>query len=586
MNIFEEFVEELKQENLLEDTVIDTESESDDKSDDALLKDEKKVSESSDDKVEDGEEVKSKDDSEELSVDDDDLVLVESEPNSEKVDENSEEGNGFELDLDESDSEVIDGSVTEENKEKEEIADDDLVEKSDSEEGDSEESAVEEEADTKQKKDEPNNEKDAYKQRLTDRVSSLQMVDHILSGVQREQMRTRPEVFDSLPVKQALHKFFEAFSGLELSETTPEESELLKEIEVWHSALLEVDKKVSVANLRRYCESTKPPLSSQASLSLARFYRNSPYTEEVRCKFDLVATRLFTKDIKGNKREMVFERDELIEHIKELYADWASVPLYSEDEDDSEIVLAAFKFEDFIAEAAKVEKFDDLIKKGFFKRIKLFKKKTNENFFAPLLVTAAVESNVVIGNRYVDLIEDERLLSDSNDIVSKYGESDDHEFAEATSKSLQLAELLSEGGKISSAESRARDIGQSFFTSKVAYIALGVLAFAAVSIFIWNMFLSGSDQITKDLPGASAGKLISIDDVEFKEYITSPTVKGKTLYAVTTASWDTLVLHEREKTLKDIFDAGKTKGYTKVQLSDDEGSAIGFASKSGINVVE
>ena len=593
MNIFEEFVEELKQENLLEDTVTDSKSEQGDKSKDSLLKDkndEKAKKESSEtkdendpaDEAEDGTKSESED-STVMSVEDEDLVLVENDASSEKLDEsgNDNEGNNdFELDIDES----ADEDALETDEEAGVFEKEDYVDVNEPKEETNKEPVV-----TKAIRDftksDPNKEKEAYRQRLVDNVSGLQMVDHILSGVQREQKRMRPEPFDSLPVKQALHKFFEAFYELDVPETTTEESELLKEIEIWHSALLDIDKKISVADLRRYCESTKPPLSAQASLSLVRFYRNSPFSEDVRAKFDLVATRLFTKEIEDGKREMVFERDELIEHVKELYADWASTPLYSEDEDDSEIVLAAFKFEDFIDEAAKVAKFDDLIKKGFFKRIKLFKKKTNENFFAPLLVAAAVESNVVIGNRYEDLIEEERLRADSKKIDSKYGETEDQAVSEAKSKSSQIAELVNKG-KQSSAESVANSVRQGFLNTKISYIVLGALAFIVVSLLVWNLFLGGGSPDRKDLPGPAAGRAISIDDASFKEYIASPTIKGKTLSVVATSSWDGLALEEREKTLKEILDGGKTRGYSKVRVSNSGGNVVGFASKSGINVVE
>ena len=46
------------------------------------------------------------------------------------------------------------------------------------------------------------------------------MVDHIYSGVEREQMRAKPDPFDHIPVKKALHKFFEAYEELDSPETT------------------------------------------------------------------------------------------------------------------------------------------------------------------------------------------------------------------------------------------------------------------------------------------------------------------------------------------------------------------------------
>lgn len=355
MNKFEEFVKELKQENLLEDTVID--SKSNNKSKESLAKDEsnKKIRISSKkvgrgDFEESVEEIKFKSGE-----------GIES-GSSEREAETEKQLGGTEG--------IIDNNIYDNNSEK----------------------------------------KRAYKQKLIDMVSSLQMVDHALVSVQREQMRTRPKIFNAVKVKQSLHKFVEAFEKLEVPEKTPEETTLVKEIKLWNSALLEIDEKIPVKKFRLYCESTKPKLSKTSLTSMARFYRKAPFSDQTRCKFDLVATRLFTKEVENNKRKLILERDELIERIKEFYTNWAINSFHSEDE-DPEIILAAFKFEDFISEVSDIKKFDEFIKKGLFKRLKLFKKKINEKFFTPLLVAASVESNVIIGNRYIELTHADEFMS-------------------------------------------------------------------------------------------------------------------------------------------------------------------------------
>ena len=199
---------------------------------------------------------------------------------------------------------------------------------------------------------------------------------------------------------------------------------------------------ISVAHLRRYCETTKPPLSSQAFISLARFYRNLPFSEQVRSKFDLIVTRLFSKDTGGEKRVLIFTRDELIKHLAELYGEWSSIPLYSTEEDESQIVLTAMKFEDFMTEAERAESFDELIKTDFFNRLRLFKESTNEVFYAPLITATTIESNIRIGNKYVDLIELERGKSNAENLQDKYGFLHDQAISDSTSKTLELIELL------------------------------------------------------------------------------------------------------------------------------------------------
>src|SRR4026209_521634 len=125
----------------------------------------------------------------------------------------------------------------------------------------------------------------------------------------------------------------------------------MRETEAWSSALSGRDRKISVANLRRFCENSRPVLSSQALIALARYYRNSAFSEQTRAKFDFVMTRLFSREIEGAKRKVLFGRAEMIGHIKTLYANWASVALYSTDDVSLKARAIVAGFEDRVAEA-------------------------------------------------------------------------------------------------------------------------------------------------------------------------------------------------------------------------------------------
>ena len=157
-----------------------------------------------------------------------------------------------------------------------------------------------------------------FRKRAVEEVSGLQLVEHIFSGVERQQKKTIPKPFDDLNVKKALHAFLQVFGDAKSPEHAQAEFQLMQETESWYSALSHRDKLISISHLRGFCEMAKPALSAQALVALARFYRNSPYSEAVRSKFDLIVTRLFSKDLEGEKREITFERDELITHLAEL----------------------------------------------------------------------------------------------------------------------------------------------------------------------------------------------------------------------------------------------------------------------------
>ncbi len=281
-----------------------------------------------------------------------------------------------------------------------------------------------------------------YRERAATEVSSLQMVEHILSGIEREQMKVLPKPYNDLDAKKALHSFLQITADVNSAEHAQAEFQLMQETESWYSSLSHRDKHISAAHLRRYCENARPALSFQALAALARFYRNSPYSESVRNKFDLIITRLFSKDIGDEKREVLLQRDEFIEKLTGLYEEWASISLYSNDEEDSATLLAAFKFEDFMTEADNAENFDELIRNDFFNRLRIFKESTGEQFFAPLVTATAIDSNVRIGNRFVELLNAEREKGEAEKMENKYGFLHDHVISDSTSKTLQLVKLL------------------------------------------------------------------------------------------------------------------------------------------------
>ena len=184
---------------------------------------------------------------------------------------------------------------------------------------------------------------DFFFRRAKEEVASLQMVEHILSGVERDQMKIIPKAFDDIAVKTALHKFGQVAENPDSSEHSQAEFQLMQETENWYSVLSQRDKNITVGHLRRFCETTRPALSSQALLALARFYRNAPYSEAVRSKFDLIITRLLSRENEDDRRELIFGRDETVKHLEGLYAEWSSISLYSPDKDDSTILLVSLE---------------------------------------------------------------------------------------------------------------------------------------------------------------------------------------------------------------------------------------------------
>src|SRR5687768_10865246 len=217
--------------------------------------------------------------------------------------------------------------------------------------------------------DSPTDEGDFYRKRAIDEVSSLQMVEHIISGIEREHMKVVPSSYDDLEAKKALHSFLQVREAATTTDYAEAEFKLMRETEAWNSALSDRDQKISVSNLRRYCENSRPVLSSQALLALGRFYRNATYSELSRAKFEVVMTRLFSRPIDEEKRSLLFGRSEMTGHIKSLYANWSSIALYTEDDASLKIRAIVAGFDDRVAEAETAETFEQLIQDAFFDKI-------------------------------------------------------------------------------------------------------------------------------------------------------------------------------------------------------------------------
>ena len=288
------------------------------------------------------------------------------------------------------------------------------------------------------------NGKEFFKKRAMGEVSSLQMVEHVLTGVEREYMKVIPKTFDDFNAKKALHSFIHLDEEINSEEHAAAEFTLMQETEGWCSALATRDHQVPVSSLRQYCENSRPALSSQALLGLARFYRNLPYSESVRAKFDFVITRLFSRPAEQEKRLCLFNRDEMLARINMLYSEWSSISLYAAEDDESKVLLTALSFEDLSIEAENASAFDQLIESDFFGRLRMFKESISELFFAPNVTAAAIECNIRIGNAYVVLIDRESQKLDAASIQSKYGSINDQAVSEATGRTLELVDLLKE----------------------------------------------------------------------------------------------------------------------------------------------
>lgn len=453
---------------------------------------------------------------------------------------------------------------------------------------------------------------DFYRKRAVSEVSSLQMVEHVLTGVEREYMKIVPKTFDDLNAKKALHSFLNADSNS--AEHSAAEFTLLQETEAWCTVLGERDSSIPVSSLRLFCENSKPALSSQALVGLARFYRNLPYSEQRRSKFDFTITRLFSRPSEDEARACLFDRDEMLVHINTLYKEWSSVPLYSAEHDDSKLLLTALSFEDLAHEAEQAPNFDQLITSDFFNRLRLFKESISELFFAPNVTAAAIECNIRIGNAYVNLIHRERAKMNEESLESKYGDLNDQAVSDAAARTLQLVDLLrgpaatqehereieSEEVPVrkESAESHgaaqfvkpdqpAKDLPpflarlrENAFSVNKWFLAGSILMIAlSVGVWVW------ANYVVEQRVSTAGVDVVALEGTVMAEHIKTARVSSGMFYGLLEPTWDTLPKEKRQEFVQKVLQAGQAKGFDQVTLLGKEGKMAAFASPTRLDII-
>lgn len=444
--------------------------------------------------------------------------------------------------------------------------------------------------------EEPVDEREFYRKRAMDEVSSLQMVEHVLSGIEREHLKIVPATYDDLEAKKALHKFLQVQSEPNTTAYAEAEFRLMSETEGWSTALAERDAKIAVSHLRRFCENSRPVLSSQALMALGRFYRNASYSELSRSKFDLVMTRLFSRDSDDEKRRLLFSRVDMIGHIKTLYANWSSVALYSAEGDSIKTRAVVAGFDDRVAEVEKAETFEQLIHNSFFNKVHEFKEATGEMFFTPAIVAAAIDCNIRIGNKFVDLIRLERERTTLEGVEQKYGYGYDQIISEAAGKTLLLVDILKNAPELPDEHSRTSAVASSksatpkkekakrfssdmFAVNKWLLALTVIVVLSSVGLFFW------SNGPSNDTSAAESANNVDIEDPALSEFLRSGRSTAETFYAITLPTWDQLPDEKKREVLQKATAFASQKGLRNVRLINVRGDLEAFSTKTRSDVL-
>ncbi len=442
---------------------------------------------------------------------------------------------------------------------------------------------------------------DFFKKRAMDDVKGLQMVEHVFTGVEREHMKVSPSSYDDLKVKRTLQLFIQVADQPETDQFRESHAEFMQEVEAWMAALVERDEEISVSNLRRFCETSKPVLSSQALISLANFYRNSPFTETVRGKFDYVMTRLFSREIGGEKRRLLCGRIEMVGHINTLYSKWSSLEMYSGEEYAGLIREQVASFLVFAAEAEAAESLDSMLRSDIFQRIRQAKEEIAELFFAPEITAVVIECNLRIGNRFVDLVAEARDHTEMESLDDIYGPID-HLVSDAAGKTINLIELLKAEPEVVEVEEfdetddrpvrkpaksvpsfdhadRSEGRRSSLFNVNKWLLAATVLiVIASTGLYFW------AEQYESNQTVKNVAPEFNVVGSGFEQYVTKTRKSGETVYGVVSPDWGILDDYGRKNVLRVALKFSSTSGTKRVQFVDQNGRTVGFASANRIEV--
>ena len=297
-------------------------------------------------------------------------------------------------------------------------------------------------------------------QRAVGYAKALEVVQRVIAGVERAILCLVPEGYDTAPAIAVARSLKQAINEKDTARIAEAEDHFSNELYMWRLSLCSRDQAIQPYHLRRFCERTEEHLDLPVFAALTRFYRSLPHTELAQSKYDFAVTRVFASIGENSQRVLRMEGERLVESISEMFETWAEkrrlAPASSDD-----IRAAVDSFRAFIAEAANdINEFEELIGSGLFNRVRVLKKDLGELFYAPEVTAAAIECNVVVANKFSELLAGEGeqireapaacrdltdILSDTTAIASVSKTFDEFQLAELDQQaesSEHLAQLL------------------------------------------------------------------------------------------------------------------------------------------------
>lgn len=435
-----------------------------------------------------------------------------------------------------------------------------------------------------------------FQKRATEEVAAMQLVEHVLAGIEREHLGTRPSTYDDLEAKKALHRFVHVAAEPGSPEYEEAESAMLTETHAWSAALYRRDETVSLATMRTFCENCRPVLSSQALLALSRFYRNGPPSEPTRQKFEFVMTRLFSREVNDYKRKLLFDRKEMIRHIRNLYGKWASLSLVDAGDEETAIESIVRSFGDCVQRARAADGLDEMIEDGLIEHLNALKGSTNELFFEPEVVAAAIECNVRVANRTLEvgIRTSGPALLEASDADSEADLSESISVAVGRTLGLREIDRFAAVSDVEESEQMPRPapVYRSVEVSEKAasggymrankwLVMTTILALAVSSgIYLW------ADRAATPDSSASRANMVDLAGTDVAAYLRTGRSTDTTFYAITLPTWDSLSEQQKKDVVQKSVALAEKMKLKRVELLNYKGRTVAFGSSEKIELLE
>ena len=442
---------------------------------------------------------------------------------------------------------------------------------------------------------------EAVHTRISQQIASMELAELVLSAVENANgKRTLP--YDVLAVKKGFHRYSQMANDPENEDYFDAETEILAAIESWQHDLALRDEKIGVAAFRLYVESANPPLGPQALFAMVRFYRSLPVSAITIGKFDFVVTRLFSKFVDGDRREMICSQQDAVKYLTQRYTDWSVDNFRSLPADDPEVAVPVSTFADLAAEAESTMSFADLGKLKLFERLAELKATTRASMFVPRVIAAAVDSNLRVSTRVIELLERERDRHGAG-ITSRLSDIDFIQLSDAVARTFNAGSTDGGDGEESDPRSSTDTVGERikidapqrsksrranksdtasssaiFGVNRWLLLATVLTVVVSLGVYVW------ADRFAEEPVKTEAVKAIDLEKPELKRYLTTSKLSGNMLYAVVTPAFEEMAVDVQREYLKSLYQYGGQKGYAKVTLLNGRGRNIGYADAERLEI--